>query len=100
TSFSFSSRRRHTRFSRDCSSDVCSSDLVQSPPAPLAADLARIALDSSPRADMRAYRVDGELVRQLRFPDLEPGLRQLQVRYRFRSEERRVGKESPTRGAH
>ncbi|CEA06015.1 putative lipoprotein [Pseudomonas saudimassiliensis] len=56
---------------------------VQSPPAPLAADLARIALDSSPRADMRAYRVDGELVRQLRFPDLEPGLRQLQVRYRF-----------------
>src|SRR5690606_28540455 len=27
----FSSRRRHTRFSRDWSSDVCSSDLVQSP---------------------------------------------------------------------
>src|SRR5690606_39349346 len=26
-SFSFSSRRRHTRFSRDWSSDVCSSDL-------------------------------------------------------------------------
>src|SRR5690606_39539629 len=26
--FSFSSRRRHTRFSRDWSSDVCSSDLV------------------------------------------------------------------------
>src|SRR5690606_39696188 len=25
--FFFSSRRRHTRFSRDCSSDVCSSDL-------------------------------------------------------------------------
>lgn len=56
---------------------------VQSPPAPLAADLARVALDSSARADMRAYRVDGELVRQLRFPDLEPGSHQLQVRYRF-----------------
>src|SRR5690606_40695464 len=28
--FFFSSRRRHTRFSRDWSSDVCSSDLVQS----------------------------------------------------------------------
>src|SRR5690606_40783234 len=28
TSFFFSSRRRHTRFSRDWSSDVCSSDLV------------------------------------------------------------------------
>src|SRR5690606_39958950 len=27
-SFLFSSRRRHTRFSRDWSSDVCSSDLV------------------------------------------------------------------------
>src|SRR5690606_40445268 len=25
----FSSRRRHTRFSRDWSSDVCSSDLIQ-----------------------------------------------------------------------
>src|SRR5690606_40222226 len=28
--FFFSSRRRHTRFSRDWSSDVCSSDLVVS----------------------------------------------------------------------
>src|SRR5690606_40531930 len=27
--FFFSSRRRHTRFSRDWSSDVCSSDLVE-----------------------------------------------------------------------
>src|SRR5690606_39595566 len=27
----FSSRRRHTRFSRDWSSDVCSSDLVEAP---------------------------------------------------------------------
>src|SRR5690606_41198529 len=27
----FSSRRRHTRFSRDWSSDVCSSDLVAEP---------------------------------------------------------------------
>src|SRR5690606_39852920 len=28
SSFFFSSRRRHTRFSRDWSSDVCSSDLL------------------------------------------------------------------------
>src|SRR5690606_39849248 len=28
----FSSRRRHTRFSRDWSSDVCSSDLPRTPP--------------------------------------------------------------------
>src|SRR5690606_41172422 len=31
--FFFSSRRRHTRFSRDWSSDVCSSDLPRSPSA-------------------------------------------------------------------
>src|SRR5215475_10070548 len=31
--FFFSSRRRHTRFSRDWSSDVCSSDLAALPPA-------------------------------------------------------------------
>src|SRR5579883_2955410 len=30
--FFFSSRRRHTRFSRDWSSDVCSSDLIGVPP--------------------------------------------------------------------
>src|SRR5690606_39829056 len=29
--FFFSSRRRHTRFSRDWSSDVCSSDLISIP---------------------------------------------------------------------
>src|SRR5690606_40721322 len=29
--FFFSSRRRHTRFSRDWSSDVCSSDLLDAP---------------------------------------------------------------------
>src|SRR5207302_6709518 len=31
--FFFSSRRRHTRFSRDWSSDVCSSDLAREPDA-------------------------------------------------------------------
>src|SRR5690606_39661309 len=39
--FFFSSRRRHTRFSRDWSSDVCSSDLVQDVPAWAAARLLR-----------------------------------------------------------
>src|SRR5690606_40736891 len=39
--FFFSSRRRHTRFSRDWSSDVCSSDLIQRLPLPgvLAAEM-------------------------------------------------------------
>src|SRR5690606_40325936 len=34
--FFFSSRRRHTRFSRDWSSDVCSSDLVEAAMSPFA----------------------------------------------------------------
>src|SRR5690606_9151943 len=34
-SFFFSSRRRYTRFSRDWSSDVCSSDLADARPAPV-----------------------------------------------------------------
>src|SRR5690606_40370321 len=37
--FFFSSRRRHTRFSRDWSSDVCSSDLSPSARVSLADDL-------------------------------------------------------------
>src|SRR5690606_14437701 len=38
----FSSRRRHTRFSRDWSSDVCSSDLVRPDVDAHADDLARL----------------------------------------------------------
>src|SRR5947209_16048008 len=34
----FSSRRRHTRYWRDWSSDVCSSDLTVAPPAQVAPD--------------------------------------------------------------
>src|SRR5690606_40377615 len=37
--FFFSSRRRHTRFSRDWSSDVCSSDLIADAAAELEAEL-------------------------------------------------------------
>src|SRR5690606_37182683 len=48
----FSSRRRHTRFSRDWSSDVCSSDLV------LARDLVDLALGlDEPRAALQ-HQVD------------------------------------------
>src|SRR5690606_41195172 len=47
--FFFSSRRRHTRFSRDWSSDVCSSDLVWTAQArviaPDSPNLQAIALD-------------------------------------------------------
>src|SRR5690606_40101957 len=43
--FFFSSRRRHTRFSRDWSSDVCSSDLA----------LAELARQPVPDVVLRAY---------------------------------------------
>src|SRR6266536_1593303 len=41
--FFFSSRRRHTRSTRDWSSDVCSSDLVRGKPLDKTVDLLRIA---------------------------------------------------------
>src|SRR3712207_8002056 len=83
--FFFSSRRRHTRYWRDWSSDVCSSDLRP-----------------------RTTRRDGRLLRRL--PDEldsrphehvqgrghAPQRRQLHKR---RSEERRVGKECRSRWA-
>src|SRR5690606_40805873 len=49
--FFFSSRRRHTRFSRDWSSDVCSSDLV-----PAVGNLALDGLD--PLIQVRWRRSD------------------------------------------
>src|SRR5690606_40836325 len=67
--FFFSSRRRHTRFSRDWSSDVCSSDLT-------IAERVRQKLDASPFTQ-------GELGDAI-------GLDK-------RSEERRVGKECRSR---
>src|SRR5690606_39504228 len=80
-SFFFSSRRRHTRFSRDWSSDVCSSDLE------------REGAESRNREafveDLRFAFVPGEqwdeMARQRRLG-------------RPRSEERRVGKEGRSRG--
>src|SRR5690606_39377969 len=78
--FFFSSRRRHTRFSRDWSSDVCSSDLLE-PQIPVAAHV-RLALElavlevlGAPRTLAIVRREHGE-----------------------RSEERRVGKEGRSRG--
>src|SRR5207247_5101145 len=80
--FFFSSRRRHTRSTRDWSSDVCSSDLLAwRVPAAHAAALAR------PRRTAAAA---------LRLPGRPSGdstlVRVPAVRAR-RSEERRVGKE-------
>src|SRR5207302_4761461 len=86
--FFFSSRRRHTRFSRDWSSDVCSSDL--------AADFGADHHVAPAEQELRVFvvfialaiggeqRVDDQLARKA---------------HEGRSEERRVGKECRSRWA-
>src|SRR5438876_5549165 len=85
--FFFSSRRRHTRWTGDWSSDVCSSDL---------------AIDRQPR-DARAFarlakarRADSAAAPHPRLRRFSPlslaGGRSARGRGRVRSEERRVGK--------
>src|SRR5690606_41076797 len=91
--FFFSSRRRHTRFSRDWSSDVCSSDLVVQD---WYADLLRLyAEDPDPETDL-ATRLDVRIKRQLAAFGISPDSLNADLRARLgsspRSEERRVGK--------
>lgn len=50
---------------------------------PLAENQARISLETRPADQLSAYRLNGELVRGLRFPDLSPGEHSLQVRLRY-----------------
>ncbi|PKM31782.1 MAG: hypothetical protein CVV07_01355 [Gammaproteobacteria bacterium HGW-Gammaproteobacteria-11] len=52
-------------------------------PNPVPAELARVLFSSAPADQLSAYRLDGELVRRLRYADLTPGEHSLQVRYRF-----------------
>src|SRR5690606_39812484 len=85
--FFFSSRRRHTIFSRDWSSDVCSSDLL--------ADIVNVALD---RADHHAAHLRRVGFCKQRAQQAHPALhrvgREQHLRdEKDRSEERRVGKE-------
>src|SRR2546430_12234016 len=89
--FFFSSRRRHTRFDCDWSSDVCSSDLGS---------------DGAPPGNRRfAYYIDVRDVDGL-YTELKPKLDTLpkgdvygpvNQPYGQRSEERRVGKECRSR---
>src|SRR5262245_64760546 len=87
--FFFSSRRRHTRCLSDWSSDVCSSDLRG------AGFKAELRIEGSPRplppgVDVTAFRVIQEgLTNTLKHA---PGA-SADVLIRYRSEERRVGKE-------
>src|SRR5690606_40071349 len=92
----FSSRRRHTRFSRDWSSDVCSSDLVsnaRSASVAVANSLTSYSVSAFPSA--RRYRRRSHTSSSTTITEiLELGRaaprRKLEVGPR--SEERRVGK--------
>src|SRR5690606_40920792 len=82
--FFFSSRRRHTRFSRDWSSDVCSSDLNRA--------IRRVALEHGAEwIDLHPAFVaaDGSIRDELSNDELHL--------LGARSEERRVGKECSSR---
>src|SRR5437660_9533543 len=105
--FFFSSRRRHTRWPRDWSSDVCSSDLVRALLAQVPGN-ARAAQHHAGHAPLVGQLrsdhadADGTLL-----PDTVVGQQGLVlvdatrefVGEVFRSEERRVGKECRSRGA-
>src|SRR5690606_40443610 len=90
--FFFSSRRRHTRFSRDWSSDVCSSDL----------EILNIPIFVQPKHQSSLFVKDflglllflGRRRRRRLVAQVVLGRRGPQ-----RSEERRVGKECRPRGA-
>src|SRR5690606_39579080 len=97
--FFFSSRRRHTRFSRDWSSDVCSSDLEAVVPVPLAAldDEAEV-----PRVVVAELHLAMDVRGVGRGHEVKPVARVAEAVLhaatdRRRSEERRVGKEVSTR---
>src|SRR5690606_41193565 len=92
--FFFSSRRRHTRFSRDWSSDVCSSDLLahlvraEQILCTGGEQLVDVRGDDAFRVDYEVALGDGKIARAGFDPDgraAETGI--------ARSEERRVGKE-------
>src|SRR5690606_40392528 len=95
--FFFSSRRRHTRFSRDWSSDVCSSDLrvdYRSQSKVAEEDLLGKGVRKSERTG------EASIVREgVEYPVAGPPSGEFNRKQEedIRSEERRVGKECRTR---
>src|SRR5690625_7499901 len=86
--FFFSSRRRHTRWPRDWSSDVCSSDLIRA-----RVDLRERVVSFPPQPviteDNLTLAIDTVVYFQVTNPQAAV----------YRSEERRVGKECNWRGS-
>src|SRR2546430_5665093 len=89
--FFFSSRRRHTRFDCDWSSDVCSSDLL------LASHFLAYYWRRHREGDAPLPKVSEAAVRELRSRPWKGNVRELQNVVEHRSEERRVGKECRSR---
>src|SRR5690606_41113795 len=95
--FFFSSRRRHTRFSRDWSSDVCSSDLGHAHRPGIWRRHGRVLINTgsfSLPGRPRGVLIDSEKL-SVRTIERRAG----QYHLAPRSEERRVGKEWRTRWA-
>src|SRR5690606_39578179 len=94
----FSSRRRHTSFSRDWSSDVCSSDLVGYSGADLENLLNEAAIAAVQRHAREIAPEDVEQARdKIALGRVRDGV-EVSDEDRRRSEERRVGKEGRSRG--
>src|SRR5437762_13005474 len=88
--FFFSSRRRHTRYIGDWSSDVCSSDLVPVTDLALAVLPAKVHFPAGPQVEEVDQPEPEVLGDASELDDLLHAV--------LRSEERRVGKECRTRG--
>src|SRR5699024_12028231 len=84
--FFFSSRRRHTRSKRDWSSDVCSSDLAK---------MARLTANLLSSGVVSPFKLHEEVETKARSIEIlrKNCAASSPTAERFRSEERRVGKE-------
>src|SRR5690606_39647800 len=89
--FFFSSRRRHTRFSRDWSSDVCSSDLFVRAIIEVARGMGKLTV-----AEFVEDEATLQMLREMGV-DMVQGYHLGRPRADHRSEERRVGKECRSR---
>src|SRR2546430_9030577 len=90
--FLFSSRRRHTRFDCDWSSDVCSSDLSSTRREELLVTPGELAAMREVRRALTGPHAIEQLLDQLRKTGSNA-----EFLFRVRSEERRVGKECRSR---
>src|SRR5439155_19055718 len=94
--FFFSSRRRHTRWPRDWSSDVCSSDLCTNG-CPTSGTLGSNALKSGVTLEDLLRNTQASALATKTFADLIAYTDPQTLHNYTRSEERRVGKECRSR---